>query len=186
MGLDMYLWAKKYVGGWDYSSESEKSRYEALIKASGLTPTKDSPSFRVCATVGYWRKANAVHRWFVDNVQDGRDECQESPVSREQLLALRDACAKVLDTAEMVDGMVESGRTWHPDGRVEVHTKPGKVIAQPDIAAATMPTQGGFFFGSTDYDEYYLSDLRGTVEIIDRVLADKALEDCEFFYRASW
>ena len=25
--------------------------------------------------VGYWRKANAIHGWFVRNVQNGKDDC---------------------------------------------------------------------------------------------------------------
>lgn len=28
--------------------------------------------------VAYWRKFNALHNWFVKNVQDGVDECQTS------------------------------------------------------------------------------------------------------------
>ena len=28
--------------------------------------------------VAYWRKFNALHRWFVIHVQDGVDECQKS------------------------------------------------------------------------------------------------------------
>jgi hypothetical protein len=44
----------------------------------------------------YWRKANAIHKWFVDNVQGGKDECNEHFVSIEQLTKLRDVCAAVL------------------------------------------------------------------------------------------
>ena len=44
----------------------------------------------------YWRKANAIHKWFVDNVQGGKDECQEHLVTMEQLTKLREACAAVL------------------------------------------------------------------------------------------
>ena len=25
--------------------------------------------------IASWRKANAIHKWFVDNVQDGVDDC---------------------------------------------------------------------------------------------------------------
>ncbi len=48
--------------------------------------------------VMYWRKANHIHGWFVDNVQQGRDECQESYVETDQLKELRDLCKKVLET----------------------------------------------------------------------------------------
>ena len=35
--------------------------------------------------VGYWRKANQIHKWFVDNVQGGEDDCSPYPVTRDQL-----------------------------------------------------------------------------------------------------
>ena len=44
----------------------------------------------------YWRKANAIHNWFVTNCQGGRDECQLTYVSREDLTKLRDLCREVL------------------------------------------------------------------------------------------
>ena len=34
-----------------------------------------------------------------------------------------------------------------------------------------LPTRAGFFFGSTDYDEYYIEDLKQTMEICERVMA---------------
>ena len=40
--------------------------------------------------MGYWRKANAVHNWFVDNVQDGNDGCKHYWVSKEDLQKLLD------------------------------------------------------------------------------------------------
>ena len=43
--------------------------------------------------VAYWRKANAIHRWFVNNVQDGIDECQETIVTRNQLFTLLQICS---------------------------------------------------------------------------------------------
>ena len=51
----------------------------------------------VSVRVGYWRKANAIHGWFVRNVQGGKDECQDSSVSRESLKELRNLCQKMLD-----------------------------------------------------------------------------------------
>lgn len=34
------------------------------------------------------------------------------------------------------------------------------VLENPDLASELMPTRSGFFFGSTEYDKYYFSDLR--------------------------
>lgn len=34
------------------------------------------------------------------------------------------------------------------------------VLENPDLASELMPTRSGFFFGSTEYDKYYFSDLK--------------------------
>lgn len=47
--------------------------------------------------IGYWRKANQIHKWFVDNVQDGVDDCGEYKVTKEQLIELRNRCEAVLN-----------------------------------------------------------------------------------------
>lgn len=182
MGLDMYLRASKYVGGWSHNREP---LYPKLVELVGVTPDEGSPSFTLTANVGYWRKANAIHAWFVKNVQDGRDLCQESYVSRDHLEQLRADCRKVLDSIETVPGKIDEGYTLSAKGRVD-HFRDGEVVAQKGVAAAVLPTQGGFFFGKTDYDEDYLNDLRETVEIIDRVLSSPVLKDWDFKYHASW
>lgn len=46
--------------------------------------------------VGYWRKANAVHGWFVHNVMDDVDDCENHIVSKEQLENLKADCEAVL------------------------------------------------------------------------------------------
>ncbi len=182
----MYLMAERYIGGWRHSDAKESKQFSEVCNATGVTPSKDAPSFTVSANVGYWRKANAVHAWFVKNIQDGVDECQKSHVNRDQLTALRDACNQVLNSVETVSGSVSEGKTYYPNGRIECHSRQGEVVAQAGLAEKMMPTQSGFFFGKTEYDEDYLNDLRDTVEIVDRVLSDPALEHYSFYYQASW
>jgi hypothetical protein len=99
MGLDMYLTASKYVGGWNHNDKKEKELFNKVVKSIGLTPNdidKGSPHFTIDLCVGYWRKANSIHQWFVDNVQDGKDECQRSYVSNENLEKLLKLCKEVL------------------------------------------------------------------------------------------
>jgi hypothetical protein len=183
MGLDMYLSARKYIGGRSHMKDT--TEYQAVVKATGMVPAAESPSLYVSATVGYWRKANAIHAWFVKHTQDGVDDGRNSYVSRKQLEELRTACNEVLDSIETVDGMINVGKMITAAGTEQL-TAPGKVITNKAAAERVLPTQGGFFFGSTDYDEGYIADLRDTVRIIDRVLTDKSLEGCDFEYRASW
>lgn len=94
MGLDMYLSAKRYVSHFAHNKREENDAYEKLLAVSGMSGMSSEvhPSLEVKVTVGYWRKANAIHKWFVDKVQDGKDECQDSYVSREQLEKLLATC----------------------------------------------------------------------------------------------
>jgi hypothetical protein len=188
MGLDMYLSASRYVGGWKHQTEEERDAYRQTMLASGFGDFRcdESPSISVAVTVAYWRKANAIHKWFVDNCQGGEDNCQRSYVDRGKLQELITLCKQVLDTVETVPGDLDDGRTYHSDGTVEQHTKPGQVVAQPSVAAKVLPTASGFFFGSTDYDEYYLEDLRDTIKQIEPLLTDERFAGCDFYYRASW
>jgi len=59
------------------------------------------------------------------------------------------------------------------------------VLADPSKAASLLPTQAGFFFGGTEYDEYYVHELSYTVDALERVLA-KLPENADIYYHASW
>ena len=64
MGLDMYLNARRYFSG----QSEDNALAEEVSKIVG------SPKARVnyvTLEAGYWRKANQIHNWFVENVQDG-------------------------------------------------------------------------------------------------------------------
>jgi hypothetical protein len=103
MGLDMYLKASKYVGGWSFSSEEEKNQYAKVLEAADIplaSVSSGTPLVTVEINVAYWRKANAIHSWFVLNAQDGKDDCQTSYVSREQLTELVNLCKTVLETKD--------------------------------------------------------------------------------------
>lgn len=59
------------------------------------------------------------------------------------------------------------------------------VLANRERAADVLPTGSGFFFGGTDYDEEYFTDLETTAERIDQLL-DPKWEEWNFTYRSSW
>ncbi len=154
MGLDMYLSAKKYMS--KYFDPADVERISKVNDIFGVTGVEDGDygAEEVKFRVAYWRKANAIHQWFVDNVQDGVDECQESWVSREQLQELLDICKEI--------------------------------IKSPKKGQELLPTQGGFFFGSTDYDDWYMQDIKFTAERIEKILADSAFQKADFYYQSSW
>ena len=147
MGLDMHLTGSFYLST---SRKKEDKLIGEINKIFGF-PVVLSASV-ISFKLGYWRKANHIHQWFVDNVQNGVDECQEAYVSQEDLEALKCVCQQAL--------------------------------TNPEQAAKLLPTQGGFFFGSTDYGEYYFQNIKDTIKIIDEALKHTAT--MEFYYRSSW
>ena len=92
MGLDMYLKGKRYLSSYFNEGDNEKA-----CKIAELFPEINGQEIKeVMIEAGYWRKANAIHKWFVDNVQEGEDDCGNYYVGREQLAELRELCQKVL------------------------------------------------------------------------------------------
>jgi hypothetical protein len=160
MGLDMYLKAEKSISDWSLACPKERRQYADTLKLAGLSEftNPECPSAEVRVTVAYWRKANAIHKWFVDHCQEGVDDCRDACVSRDQLAELVNTCKAVLARAETGGG-------------------------DPAVA---LPTKAGGFFGSTDYGESYLADLRSTIKQIEPLLAEKFHEEFDVYYHANW
>lgn len=174
MGLDMYLDKKLYI--W---RDKRKG-----VSLRGLpTRVKASEVKQIECEAGYWRKANAIHQWFVENVQNGEDDCKEYYVEREQLQELLDTVNKVLDSVKMVKGKIQNG-TKFENGKSEPILEDGSYIKDPSIAEELLPTTEGFFFGGTAYDQYYVDDLKLTKKILTKAL--KEPKDWEFYYQSSW
>ena len=89
MGLDMYLSAKKYL--WSFNDGDTQAAKEIQEKINVNRRVKE-----VVIEAAYWRKANQIHNWFVENIQDGMDECKPHYVSREQLEMLLKECGEAL------------------------------------------------------------------------------------------
>jgi hypothetical protein len=109
MGLDMYLSARKYVEkiNWNAMRESDSIDYasatlpkwNSVVEAADMSHIADQNDIygvSVSVNCGYWRKANQIHKWFVDNVQDGNDNCGEYYVSHSQLQELLTTCRQAL------------------------------------------------------------------------------------------
>ena len=142
---------------------------------------------RIMEQVGYWRKANQIHNWFVENIQDGVDDCDyHREVTEEDLKELLGICERVLASCEFVDGKINNGYTFDENcNRVPI-LEDGKYIKDPSVAMELLPTGSGFFFGSTDYDEYYVDDIKETIDIITRVLETTDFDKEMVYYVSSW
>lgn len=192
MGLDQYLYAEKYVSGWAHAKPEDRQEMHKLGWAiDGLKEMvcEGSPHAEVRVCIAYWRKANAIHRWFVDNCQEGVDDCNPYLVTREQLAELRGLCMRVIEASKLAEGMVANGKTFKPEwGEWRTNLEEGKIVLNPEVAQELLPAQAGFFFGSTDYDQWYMQNLMDTVEQIDRALRLVPEDDWawSFSYRSSW
>ena len=151
MGLDMYLIAKRYISPYDPADAELTELAKAINFGDGTMDVRE-----VTFEAMYWRKANAIHWWFVDNIQDGVDNCAEYYVDIKYLTELRDLCKKVLE--------------------------------DPEKAMELLPPKSGFFFGSTDIDEFFIDDLTSTVERFDYLLELPEVKNhnISFYYHSSW
>lgn len=162
----MYLNVSESIDSHNYDrnnyelSITDNPRYSNVIAAAGIK-VKDSMASSVTVewTAIYWRKANQIHNWFVSTLANGEDECQRIPVPRDNLVALHDRCSVLLDTKS------------------------------DELAADLLPPTSGFFFGSTNIDEYYWQDIEETHKQLTELL-DEITEENKYNYRieyqASW
>lgn len=170
MGLDMYLEARKYVVRNDYSDgeSREREQFTTIINAVEAKELIDVDGFAgmtVSIPVGYWRKDNWIHNWFVCNVQKNNDDCKQYYVSHEKLEELRTTCLMVLNNPDI--------------------EKEGKRL---------LPPVQGFFFGA-DQDEifsspqgieYYKGSLIYTIDVINKVLNEPNSSELDVYYHSSW
>jgi len=143
MGLDMFLKGKMYVPYNERNSTASKLDVEYEVSVIELE-------------LAYWRKVNSIHNWFVNNVQDGVDDCSEFYVNPPKLVELRDLCKKALETKD----------------------------------SSLLPPTSGFFFGSTEIDDWYWADIQETYDRLNKIIDDPLIvgnqSRVDVYYRASW
>ena len=183
MGLDMYLegsFSKRaYVQPTDQDyadfrkgKEVTVERSQALIDALEATGLQNAPieHYRNHLTYVFpiitWRKANQIHKFFVDNCQEGNDNCQRHYVSIGDLKMLLDRINTIL----------------------EIKTP----VAREMKAEELLPTDvEGCFFGTEEYDDWYYKDLEDTKKVLEKVFeyeenAEAGKNFDNFYYQSSW
>lgn len=115
----------------------------------------------------YWRKANAIHQWFRDhcgyNDYNWDTPAEPVEVTRDDLITLIEKCKSIV-----------SAKNELGDGDEFV-----------DFCERELPTSEGFFFGSTDYDDWYLNKIINTIDELSEVI--EKMEDGDiYYYLASW
>ena len=165
MGLDMYLTKHTYIGA-EHEHQKVEGKIDISIKGNPVNINFNRVR-SIVESVGYWRKANQIHNWFVQNVQNGDDDRGEHCVSRENFESLLADINTVLNAKD----------TPEEEGAIE------------DL----LPPTSGFFFGSTEIDEWYWKDLEDTKTLIQNVLLEMDEDqknpnvwNIDYYYEASW
>lgn len=140
---------------------------------------------QIYESVGYWRKANAIHQWFVDNVQNGVDDCDYYEVSQEQLDNLLHICSLIKEQCRMKKSKIANGEHFE-NGQWVTDYIDGEYIENPEIAEEYLPTTSGFFFGGTEYDQWYMNKIEDTVKILTKVLQETDFKTQMIVYHSSW
>lgn len=152
MGLDMYLYKANKEAVTDPNGLFDLENFNMLLEA-WLIEAIPSAS-ELISEVAYWRKANAIHHFFVTEVQDNVDDCKPYSVDEQSLVNLLSFIDEVLSDTEKAEDL--------------------------------LPTQEGFFFGSTEYDEYYIDDLSRTKSMLSSLLDTVDWNKEVIIYQSSW
>jgi len=152
----MYLTKKIYVKNWEHTPNERRSEL-SLKKGSKTIDTKKATHVEV--EVAYWRKANMIHQWFVENVQEDVDNCAQYYVDYKQLVELYKICIGIKELFEQY-------------GASEKFEK---------LAKEVLPTTEGFFFGNYEYAEEYMTDIESTIDQLKDISKDE-----EYYYQSSW
>lgn len=171
MGLDMYLEADVYIGGKYYKCKQPvlEVSTKLLCKDDDFSEVKSYKTEHISSIVfevGYWRKANWIHKWFVDNVQSGIDDCSRYYVEYDKLKELKDLCVELLEKKDI------------------------------DYALSKLPPTCGCCFGTLSFRdsdgnlkeddvEYYWNSLSDTINFMTNALA-YANNGADIYYQSSW
>lgn len=147
MGLDIYFYKFKKAD-WKKASELK----EAIAnepddeKANKMIDEANEMLPDIQTEIGYFRKVNFLMAFF-----NYEGNCEYKEITRKQLRELKDKCFAVYTL------------------------KPGDGVMTDEIikkCSETLPTQAGFFFGNTNYDEWYFQEVKEVLEWVSGVLED--------------
>lgn len=108
---------------------------------------------------------------------------------RETLYEFRKVNFLVSFFSERIDGKIENcvPVKVNREDIVVLKDRCEIVLAHHELAEQLLPTQEGFFFGDTDYDEYYFEQVEDVLETCKDLLQDfKELEDGECIEFEIW
>lgn len=215
MGLDMYIYKCRKMNDFsamDYYFANEAFGYyeeKELAKANNdnfpfslsdwdipetMTEQKIKPLANayskhstIFETVASWVKANHIHAWFVNHIQNGNDNCHYYFVTEDDLLDLKEVCEKVLSLNPYTldkdsyllyysaNALIDKGTITK-----EQYTKLEKELNE------ILPPKHGLCFGPDDYAMSYFLNVKETLEIVNKILDEADFDKEVYLYHSSW
>ena len=149
MGLDMYLSKRTYIREADRKESREllKILVKIFCPDNKLNINPERITY-IEEKVGYWRKANQIHKWFVDNIQAGKDDCGYYPVTSENLESLLSLVERVLDDHTLAGNLLPTQRGtffryteydgWYFDDLKDTKKILTDLLKEPDIESTEL------------------------------------------------
>jgi hypothetical protein len=141
----MHLTRKTYVKNWAHMKPKERNI--VTIKGPAAKDIKAERISYIEEEIHTWRKANQIHGWFVNNVQDGNDDCKDYYVSTEHLQELLELIEQVLksptkakDLLPVTAGFFFGGEEYGPDyfqDLTETKKSLTAILAEPQTSSYT-------------------------------------------------
>ena len=98
------------------------------------------------------------HNWLLPFFEYGQN-CSDKVIEKDELEHFIETARQVLEAS--------------PDKRIEV-------------AKEVLPTEAGFFFGDTEYDDYYFECLKKEIEAFEEILEETDFETYEIIMNCWW
>ena len=184
MGLDMYLFKETYIG----AARNPHVKVSMTIQTtkSKRKKTKTIENMKIVSVeeeVAYWRKANAIHGWFLRHVYNEEPHTNRIEVKPYQLVRLLEICKTVIEKAELKPGRIFSGYLWK-NGENTPTFMNGLVCNNMSELKRLLPREDGPFFGPQSYDEYYVQEVKDTIDMLKSI--DFNEPNTRYFYMANW
>lgn len=148
----------------------------------------------------YMRKANAVRKWFADNLENFEDNGL-TPITQENFEGIISTMESVIRDGgitglyvdykklnEQIDN--EEDEDTHRKSWIELFDSWEKFVKDGgrkykqfcEVANEKFPSSSGFFFGGTDYDAWYIRDLFVNLEKFKEVYNEINWDEDEVDY----
>ena len=167
VGLDQYITIRHKSTNSAYKKCNDFWKLPDEERAGKKIPDEPAKDF----IVGYFRKHNMIHKWFVDNVQDGVDDCGRYVITVKDLNNLLDICKHIMSsvtkTKRPTKFMTDRNGVEHEIWQMDIYTPTEEILL---YAKDVLPTQSGFFFGDTDYSDDYFYCVENTIKVIEKVI----------------